>query len=517
MKDLSTIQNFGGIDADNDGLLMECFENHKAYIDALNFKKNIIVGRKGSGKTAIYKKFLLGKSHDIFTFGHSFSDYPWDYHDKQVKLGIPDFDKYTHSWKYLILLTISKIILNRDLSIPYDPETLDYIAKIESFIVDTYGTRDPDVTQIFTPSKILKLRPSIEINFELLKAGISPESIPMSELPTIIQEVNTNLLDYILKSLNPVNKYYILFDQLDLGFDPKNADYNNRLIGLLLASKDLINKAKEYKQNLNVIIFLRDDIYDNLHFDDKNKITENLTSTIEWDTPRTSNTLKSLMEKRFTELLKNGDSKIIWENIFDETHQMTGRQSKYQYIIDRTFLRPRDIIKFCNEVLIQYKRRIQNNANEPTKFDNKDINASKLEYSNYFLNELDDEIFKHIPYYKDAIEIFKKMGYLQFKKEDFINTLKENTDLFKHEIEPIEILKKLFEFSIIGFYKAGGSGYGGSEYVFKYKDVRSTFDINADTYKIHPGLMEVLQLRRSIRGTTETSNSGDEPEGTDNE
>jgi hypothetical protein len=56
--------------------------------------------------------------------------------------------------------------------------------------------------------------------------------------------------------------------------------------------------------------------------------------------------------------------------VFDETRSMSGHQSNYQHIIDRTFLRPRDIIKFCNEVLIAYKRR------EDTKlerFDNDNV------------------------------------------------------------------------------------------------------------------------------------------------
>lgn len=42
---------------------------------------------------------------------------------------------------------------------------------------------------------------------------------------------------------------------------------------------------------------------------------------------------------------------------FDEKTQMPGYQSKYQHMPDRTFLRPRDIIRFCNSVLKQYKLR----------------------------------------------------------------------------------------------------------------------------------------------------------------
>jgi hypothetical protein len=499
MKDLLEINNFGAIDADNDDILYDCFEDHEAFIQLLEFKKFLIVGRKGSGKTAIFKKLLTMKSFNLFSFGHTFSDYPWHYHDRQARIGIPDHDKYTHSWKYLILLTLSKIILNQDNSVPFDDQSMEDMIRVEKFVIDTYGTRDPDITQIFTPSKTLKLKPTFQLDWKILKAGISPESVPMAELPSIIQEVNLNLQNYVLNCLNPGNRYYVCFDQLDLGFDPNNAEYSNRLIGLLLACRDFNLRAKEHKKNLFVSIFLRNDIYDNLHFEDKNKITENFLSLIEWDTPRTIKSLKGLMEKRFNRLLEEKlTATVKWEDIFDETKEMSGHQTKYQHIIDRTYLRPRDIIKFCNEVLSQYKNRRTANTEIPrnAKIENIDINSAKTEYGNYFLNELDDEIHKHIPNYRNYLEIFKALGVLQFAKEEFISAFESRKTLFTAILDPISILKELFEFSVIGYYKVGGRGYGGSEYIYKYKDSRSQFDENAPKFRLHPGLMEVLGLRK---------------------
>ena len=350
MKRIQDIKQLGGIDADNDELLIQCFQNHEAYQQLLRFEKHIILGRKGTGKTAIFKKLLATKSENTFTYGHTFSDYPWHYHDKQVKIGVPDFDKYTHSWKYLILLTISKILLNQDNSIPYDDISLDYLSKIESFVIDTYGSRDPDLTQIFTPSKELKIRSNFSIDLKLIQGKVSADKIPIEYLPIIVQDININLTKYIISSLNPQNQYYILFDQLDLGFDPNNPDYNNRLIGLLLASRDLNNYAKENNKRLSICVFLRDDIYNKLKFEDKNKLTVDRTTYIEWDV-RGQHTLKELMERRLTEVLKSHNSeKVYWDDVFEETQLMTGKQSKYNYITDRTFLRPRDIIQFSNEL-----------------------------------------------------------------------------------------------------------------------------------------------------------------------
>lgn len=429
MKSLADVETFGAIDADNDQLLLHCFEDHEAYLDVRNQKRFLIVGRKGSGKTAIFKRLLDIHEANYFCFGHTFSDYPWHYHDKQARIGIPDFDKYTHSWKYLILLTLAKIILNQDQSLPHDDRGMESMAAVERFVVDTYGSRDPDVTQIFTPSKRLKLRPHIDVDFKLLKAGISPESVPMEELPTVVQDVNRNLLRFCMDCLHPDHEYFVCFDQLDLGFDPTKPDYNNRLIGLLLACRDLNLAAAECRKKFFVAVFLRHDICDTLHFEDKNKITENFLSLIEWDTPKTTKTLQELMEKRFQVALQEGpEEQVRWAAVFDETAEMPGHQTKYRHILDRTYLRPRDIIRFCNSVLKQYQARARGGGDgEPVgKFENIDINKARPDYSRYLLNELDDEIHKHLPQYKTYLGVLEDMGVWQFSRERISEGMQEH-------------------------------------------------------------------------------------------
>jgi hypothetical protein len=493
MKPISSIDHFGAIDADNDDLLSSCFEDHEAYIDLYEQKKFLILGRKGSGKTAIFKRTLSIRKNDFFCFGHTFSDYPWHHHDLQARMGIPDFDKFTHSWKYLLLMTVSKIILNYDQSLPVDDNSMASMVRIEQFVIDTYGTRDPDVTQIFMPKRTLKIKPNFQIDFKILKAGVSPENVPMEELPKIAQELNANLLECVMECLNKNNKYYILFDQLDLGFEPNSPDYSNRLIGLLLACRDLNIAAKNRGKNFFAAIFLRDDIYDMLQFEDKNKITENYVSLIEWDTPRTDKSLKHLMEKRFNVLLGEEVDKIIWEDVFDESKEMPGHQKKYQHILDRTYLRPRDIIKFCNSILKQYKNRIQG-GKDSDKIQNEDIHNARVEYSIYLKNELDDEIHKHIPNYKDYLEVLRKLGSWQFTIGDFEREYRASPSYSAKSI--LDALNELYAFSVVGFYRPGGRGFGGSEYVFKYKEPQTKFDSSAARFRVHPGLMEVLGLKR---------------------
>ena len=496
MRSLGSIENFGAIDADNDDLLLESFEDHEAFQRALARSRFLLVGRKGSGKTAIFKKMLTISRPDYFCFGHTFSDYPWHHHNLQARVGIPDYDRFTHSWKYLIFLTTAKIVLNHDQSLPHSDTAMDAMARVERFVIDTYGTRDPDVTQIFTPTKRLKLKPHFELDWKILKAGVAPESVPMEELPTIVQELNANLLTYIMATLNPEHEYFICFDQLDLGFDPTNKDYADRLIGLLLAARDINIAARNAWKKFFVVVFLRDDIYDNLHFEDKNKITENFISLIEWDTPRTDKTLKQLMEKRFAVLLADSKSEQArWESVFNEQQEMPGHQTKYQHILDRTYLRPRDMIRFCNSTLKAFKVRVQLPAPGQI-FENTDVHEARPDYSHYFVNELDDEIHKHVPRYREYLEVLRGLGTWQFDKAAFSGQFNATVEAGDGEVAIDTALRQLYEFSVIGFYRPGGRGYGGSEYVFRYKEPRTKYDPAAVRFRVHPGLIDVLGLKR---------------------
>jgi hypothetical protein len=97
-----SVIDFGGIDADADPLLEQCFESHQAYIDARSHARTVILGRKGSGKTAIFRNLLKIKESNTFSVGHLFSEYPWHHHAKQRQTGVPDEHCFVNSWEYLI-------------------------------------------------------------------------------------------------------------------------------------------------------------------------------------------------------------------------------------------------------------------------------------------------------------------------------------------------------------------------------------------------------------------------------
>jgi hypothetical protein len=482
---LSRIGDFGGIDADADDLLRECFQDHPAYTAARNHDRYLIIGRKGSGKTAIFKRLITEREFAVFSYGHTFDDYPWHHHDLQAQVGVPEERRYFHSWKYLILLGLAKVLLNLDQSQPWADAAVDHLENLENFVVDSYGSRDPDLTQLFQPEKRLRFKGSLRVAV----ASIEGETVLVRELPTHVQEVNREIERAVIEALNPEHDYYVCFDQLDLGFTTEDPRYSQRLIGLLLAARELGRTAREAGKRLSVIVFLRDDIYQTLHFEDKNKITENHVARVEWNRMGGDLTLKDLMERRFGEVLE-GAGTVAWDEVFDEAREMPGRQTKYAHICDRTFLRPRDMIKFCNEVLRAY-RASRPAGEESDQFENRDIIDARERYSEYLLNELDDEIAKHVPDYKEYLEVIKGLGSVQFSPRQFEDAWRNRQSL--KDRDPQIALEQLFDFSVIGYLKSGGGG-GGSKYVWRYLDPRARFDATAETLRVHFGFKESLDL-----------------------
>jgi hypothetical protein len=199
------------------------------------------------------------------------------------------------------------------------------------------------------------------------------------------------------------------------------------------------------------------------------------------------------MERRFAKTLaipREG----AWAEVFDETKTMPGKQKKLAYIADRTFLRPRDMIMFCNKILQAYKN---NESDRAPKFSSQDIHNAREEYSQWLRSELDDELPRNAPNYENYLELLRHIGKLGFSRDEFIVACEERKDLVPENLRPTEILRLLFDFSIIGYYRPGGRGQGGAEFVWNYRANNAPlFNEHAPTFRTHPGLQETLGLKQ---------------------
>jgi hypothetical protein len=100
------------------------------------------------------------------------------------------------------------------------------------------------------------------------------------------------------------------------------------------------------------------------------------------------------------------------------------------------------------------------------------------------------------------MELLRSIGVWQFTFEELEKCFFASPKL-ANQGSAKDLLQELYDFSLIGFYRPGGRGYGGSEYVFKYKEPRTRLDSAATRFRTHPGLIDVLGLKRFSLGVGE--------------
>lgn len=480
---LNEIESFGSIDATSDNVLLQSFEAHPAYQAAIQLSHPIILGRKGSGKSAIFKMITRDPEKHMVSAGVAFTDYPWAHHAKQKQDNVPDEECFRESWKFFIGLMLCKLVVQNEAKLPNNRRNSQEFKAIENFLRDSYG-QDLKPDRVFTPGRQLKLSGR-------LSAGIfqaDGQLIDIENLPRYYSEINRNLFDLLIGVIPNNIKFILCFDELDIGFDPKDQQYLYRLIGLIRATKYVHDRFNAESLRSGVVLLLRDDIWHTLKFEDKNKLTQSVVKEIKWSAEGGPASLKKLMEKRFSSINESAEN-VNWDDIF-ESQTMANFKTKLTYMAERGLLRPRDIIAFCNHVLMSYKEAMSTSP----KFTNKHIQLGEAGYSRHFLGELDDELHKHSRSYERYFEVLKELLNVSFTKEEFEREWELKRDLFDSEDTVDRALQALFDFSIIGFLSTGGEKRG-SGYVWKYLSSSARFDPKARKYQVHLGLKSEFGLR----------------------
>lgn len=487
---IQQIESFGAIDAENDKNLLLNFYKSDIISKLIDGDKSIVIGRKGTGKSAIYT--YICDEYDKEATKLVFKDYPWQLHDKFKNEMVSDRERYVNSWEFLFYIEIAKRILTDDENIWSNSEKKE-LKKLRKWVSRNWGSIDFDYKENLNPqgSKLL-----FTFSPQVLGNGLGSIAKEVANSDNVGQSLvayNRKLERILSKLLEQYNKnIYLAFDQLDLAYSNDDQTYLEKLIGLLLATYNFYKKFK----NVKIIVFLRSDIFTNISFQDKNKIKDNLVEFLDWDSEQEVGlSLKCLITKRIKNALslEMEDFDNCWQSVFDMA-KIGKNQFKWNYIVERTFLRPRDIIKFLNLSVEQANKRIANSPESEKTIKNEDINGIKENYSIYLYEELKDEISGKYPEYEKYLEVLREIHFLSFDKNDFDEKYEKIKKRY-HLSETSEmVMERLYEFSIIGFYKPGGGGYGGSEYRFQYTSEHQKFNANASKYKVHLGFKEYLEL-----------------------
>lgn len=375
--------------------LSEVFEDFLDAIKQINNEKFIILGRKGSGKSAIGEYILSLADSDANIFAKFIRKTDIDI-EQIVQIGLSEGYPIEQEllFKWIILTQLLDLITqNQNL------QKIKDIVNLRKFIEKNRGFIDIRKNEI---KEIIHER-GTSVNLEYFKRFYTAafnKKISIKEEKAHFFKLIPYLEETIIRILtNDIdNNYILLFDDLDIGYYKKSQTNINTL-------SDLLRIAKYYNNEVfgrnglcsKIIVLLRNDIAKHLRFNaDTAKIFASYAIELNWyeETYRLQENnikLKQFINKRIARNFERQGLDYIknkpWESFIDEMDFLPWKngnnKSSFKYIIDHTFFRPRDLILFFKDI---------DRYNFPIPISRANINILIGKYANQMILEIQNEL-----------------------------------------------------------------------------------------------------------------------------
>lgn len=331
--------------------LLDFFEDYTGILQDIKNEKFIISGRKGSGKSAIVKYFRDNSSEDneLYTATVKNSDVVLE---KAVQyIGDVGNDSYVYLYEWIILTKFVKMILEtNDVRSTKEYNALLGFQKKNSGLLNvddwkTLNLERIDSRQInFSPFKSVF---GTELGRTLKSNNIKADFIAF--IPAL-REIVMKMLRF--EGLSRFN-FIVMFDDLDINFKLTRIEDKKRILNLIRITRDY-NTQFLLNTNSKIVIFVRDDVSDNLMGTeaDKSKIFASYESRINWydENEKEEDTLlRKFINKRIKLALKKLGIKCnendAWKSLIDNTPCKEYKdKTAFKYILDFTYYLPRDIL-----------------------------------------------------------------------------------------------------------------------------------------------------------------------------
>jgi hypothetical protein len=419
-RDIRVGKNAAEEDTD---LLYDCFVDSSALSDAMDVRSNtsILSGRTGSGKSAIiqYIKRMKGTafiSPSEMAMTHiSNSDVMRFLHDIGADLNL----FFQAIWKHVLLVEYIRLryrITDEHNSKNWftsmwdrfkgDKRKLHALTYLEQYAGSLWITMDENVRQLTAnyEEKIMA-ELGIDISKFATKAGygVNMSQQHKSEYIGRVRKImNSDQLQELSKVITLLaegsdisrENYYILIDHLDERWVDDSIKY--RLINSLV---EALAKFRQIR-NLKIIVALRTDviersIQENSDSSFQREKFRDYVISIEW----TEKKLKELIDKRIGLSFRRKYSpqrQVLFDDIFA---LKVKNQNAFDYIVERTLLRPRDLISFTNECLKEAEHKSQISPN--------DVYAAEAHYSQFRYEALVDEWRVAFPTLNSGLELLR--------------------------------------------------------------------------------------------------------------
>ncbi|WP_156771675.1 P-loop ATPase, Sll1717 family [Labrys sp. WJW] len=502
--------DFGQVSAERDENLSKYFfENGVLQAVIQNRHQFLVLGRKGAGKTAVFQHLSENPQRYISTqdisVNLSLQNYSWDVHGLLATDGKAQSLAYIQSWKYVIYLLAIKNLLEKS-------EENKKIKAAGKIISKIYTSPTPSLGQAIG-QKLLQLSkfkfPSAGLDLdgesidsisadggEISFAEVRDDNQLQVSLNRSIERLSEIFEDALLDALSKNRRIFVSFDRIDEAWDSVSFENSQRIIAGLIGASEYINS--KFKGYLRPIVFLREDIFETIDLNDKNKLRSDCGQLLAWS----KDGLTRMILERVNFFAKASDNPELArvEDLFDRD-QMRQQRAPFDHVMLRTMLRPRDFIRFFQLI----KADMINRRDNP--FEEEAVNESRLEcqaiynaepaYSEWLVEELRDEWRAQFPVINTLFSAVQSNGRTNFTREDFSQALIQ-VGAQANAGDVSGYLKFLFDNSIIGF-RVGKSNQ------WRYKCFFSSQGfVESDLYKVHDGLHRGLNLTES-RSTSESA------------
>lgn len=370
-----------------------------AYQRAERGESRLVVGRKGSGKTALFaqlrdelRRIKSNIVLDLKPEGYKLLKFK----DEIVPLLSRGTLEHTVTafWEYLLLLEICYKLLEKDKTVHIRNHKL-----FEPYrhLADTYET-DMYVSEGDFSERMGKLLKEIASDCKA-KWG-SSEHIKLSdaEITGLLYKHNVGLLrQRVHDYLKLKGELWLLLDNLDRGWPTHGIRADDLIIirTLLEGTRKLEREFRKDGIEGHTVVFLRNDVYELLLEETPDRGKESRV-VLDWTD---AELLRELVRRR---IVFNGlDSSTTFEDIWPRicVSHVQGEESA-QFLIDRCLMRPRcliDLVDHCRAHAVNLGK---------SRIDDRDIDSGLAAYSSDLLLDISFEIRDVAPYAEDILYAF---------------------------------------------------------------------------------------------------------------
>lgn len=457
------------------------FFNYTEVDTILTGKKCFVIGRKGTGKTAICHHIEQINTYDSFTAKLSFKNFPFNLLYNCPDLNYQPKHRYITVWMELIYMNICKMFIKNE--------------SISQEIRDKLKTAFPHYIGGKLESEVKNLK-NYDVHASLTfplraggEVGVKVENSPAKTDTPFEWTDNVSILEDIIHQYCDESKYYLVFDELDEDYsDIYSDEYKDKYLPLLTGLLKAVQKIRaEFKdRSIFPVVFLRDDIYKQIKDPDKTKWDSQLVH-LKWDVEK----LKSLLAYRISKDI--GKERQPFNDAWNNIVSFYGRTIKYgnnkiqnistaDYMFMNTHLRPRDVVKYlicCSGHALENQRNYLNIS---------DFKYANSAFSESLRGELEDELQAIIPNIEMLWRLLSDIRKQIFTYDEFKAHFLEYKSSFP-EYDEQSLLDVLFNFSIVGNQDRADK----NKYYYKYQEMTRSFSKYLPIV-IHKGLLKTLQI-----------------------